>query len=376
MSKDAKIHKVVNLIYESSLDPSLWKSAMREIGYLFNAPGSHLLLTNKETELPIFGLIDGFSDSANQLYIDHYAALDERWKRILALPHGDAKQIPELISKDEAKNSIAHNEFLIPYGGTNQLITRLDISDQQNIVLGVIRDPNGGIFERDEIAIFQQIMGHIQRAIQISVRLDNFHLMLSALRSRINDVPYGVIFLDKNRSVVFLNSVAESDLTENNIFLTGNDGFHVKNRKNDIRLQQKISSAIERTSNSSSSSGGYLSIRHPGSSYSHSVWIAPVQPNDAFFASIQPAVIVIISSPNQSQKISILDLVEQYQLTKREAEMASLLANGLDIDACANHMNITRETARSYLKRVFSKTNTGRQAELVLLLGRTPILNR
>ncbi len=59
-----------------------------------------------------------------------------------------------------------------------------------------------------------------------------------------------------------------------------------------------------------------------------------------------------------------------FELTAREAELAGWLATGRSLTEAAGAMGISIATARHYLKAIFAKTNTGRQAELVALLAR------
>jgi DNA-binding CsgD family transcriptional regulator len=59
-----------------------------------------------------------------------------------------------------------------------------------------------------------------------------------------------------------------------------------------------------------------------------------------------------------------------YGLTEREANVAALLAEGLDINAIAARLGIRPNSARSYLKDALQKTGATRQAELVALVAR------
>src|SRR4051812_13370824 len=69
-------------------------------------------------------------------------------------------------------------------------------------------------------------------------------------------------------------------------------------------------------------------------------------------------------------RIDLAGLRSAYGLTEREANVAALLAQGLDINAIAGQLTIRRNTARSYLKDALQKTGTTRQAELVALVAR------
>jgi DNA-binding CsgD family transcriptional regulator len=61
-----------------------------------------------------------------------------------------------------------------------------------------------------------------------------------------------------------------------------------------------------------------------------------------------------------------------FSLTLAEARLASLVGSGQSPRDAASRLNITEGTARTVLKRVFSKTGTTRQAELAALLSSIP----
>lgn len=61
-----------------------------------------------------------------------------------------------------------------------------------------------------------------------------------------------------------------------------------------------------------------------------------------------------------------------YGLTAAESRLACALASGHDLADAATELNVTMESARTYLKRVFLKTDTRRQAELVRLILASP----
>ncbi|GLR59332.1 hypothetical protein GCM10007919_40590 [Rhizobium indigoferae] len=57
-------------------------------------------------------------------------------------------------------------------------------------------------------------------------------------------------------------------------------------------------------------------------------------------------------------------------LTLGEARLASLVGTGIAIGDAAGNLNITEQTARVVLKRVFSKLEVSRQSELAAFMGR------
>ena len=73
-----------------------------------------------------------------------------------------------------------------------------------------------------------------------------------------------------------------------------------------------------------------------------------------------------MSWPNCFARIEILG--QLFEFTPAEAALALLLANGLTLDEAAEELGVTRNTAKSHLSSVFSKTGVTRQPKLVQLI--------
>jgi DNA-binding CsgD family transcriptional regulator len=65
---------------------------------------------------------------------------------------------------------------------------------------------------------------------------------------------------------------------------------------------------------------------------------------------------------------SIDRLRSHFGLTLAEARLALYLARGETLRSAGVKLGITYETTRSSIKNIFKKTETGRQAELVIVL--------
>ena len=67
-------------------------------------------------------------------------------------------------------------------------------------------------------------------------------------------------------------------------------------------------------------------------------------------------------------------LRQLYRLSASEVQVCWRLANGETLEEIATSLNIGKETVRSQLKRIFVKTGTSRQSELVRLVLVGPAL--
>lgn len=78
--------------------------------------------------------------------------------------------------------------------------------------------------------------------------------------------------------------------------------------------------------------------------------------------------VIFLCDPKQKQVANPTIIQETYGLTRSEAIVASMLVDGYSLEDIALELGVETSTARSHLKRVFTKTETHRQSDLVRLL--------
>ena len=81
---------------------------------------------------------------------------------------------------------------------------------------------------------------------------------------------------------------------------------------------------------------------------------------------------LFIGDPDKPMEIDQSRLRQLYGLSRAEARVVALLAQGYKLDATAESLGLVYETVRKHLKQVFDKTGCDRQAELVRLLVTGP----
>jgi DNA-binding CsgD family transcriptional regulator len=107
-----------------------------------------------------------------------------------------------------------------------------------------------------------------------------------------------------------------------------------------------------------------------GRRYLLQVHPVPGRARDIFSTASALALLIERDRAPAALPVDLPALRGAYGLTEREANVATLLAEGLDLNAIAARLGIRPNSARSYLKDALQKTGTTRQAELVALLAR------
>jgi DNA-binding CsgD family transcriptional regulator len=86
----------------------------------------------------------------------------------------------------------------------------------------------------------------------------------------------------------------------------------------------------------------------------------------------RPASVVFLGDPELHAEPDPALLATLFGFTPAESKVASLVMQGKTVAEVAGRLRISPHTTRNHLKRLFSKTNTKRQAELVHMLLSSP----
>lgn len=92
--------------------------------------------------------------------------------------------------------------------------------------------------------------------------------------------------------------------------------------------------------------------------------VAPIR-SPSVSATAKPVAIVYLSGDRWSQADRCEQLADLFGLLPSEARLAWAIASGLSISEAATELGLTLETARNYSKKVYAKTGSRGQVELV-----------
>ncbi|HTQ07330.1 MAG TPA: helix-turn-helix transcriptional regulator [Polyangiaceae bacterium] len=104
-----------------------------------------------------------------------------------------------------------------------------------------------------------------------------------------------------------------------------------------------------------------LSVRQAGGGRSLELMLTSTPGGDS--------VAVLVSSREESTGFNAALAKKLYGLSEREVDVAREVAAGRTLADIAATLEVEKETVRSHLKQIFSKTQTARQADLVRLLS-------
>jgi DNA-binding CsgD family transcriptional regulator len=177
----------------------------------------------------------------------------------------------------------------------------------------------------------------------------------------------GMLLVDASGQVIHLNATAER-------IIGAGDGIRIVRKLLDAAdphegqsLRQLVAQALVAGRDIAESPGGVMRVGRRSGRRSYEVLVAPVCSGTIGLGLRDALVVVFVRDPVAGGATSLAWLRQLYSLTHAEARLMQGLLRGDTLDTIAVRFAITRETVRSQLKAVFSKTGASSQIELLRL---------
>jgi len=189
-----------------------------------------------------------------------------------------------------------------------------------------------------------------------------------AHRSALDRLPIGLLLVDA-RARVLRSTRVGSEILALADGLVQRDGLEASNAVDTAALRRAIAAVA--APGADPAAREKLSLVRPSGARPWMLEITRVE-RDTADGAVAPgaAAAVVVGDGDRAVPRDAGALRTWYDLTPAEAELAMLLVDGLSLEQAAARRGVSRNTARGQLKRIFAKTRTKRQAELVrLVLG-------
>jgi len=361
---------IIGRIYEAAENPVAWADVLRLVGNAFRSTVNGFVLNNKNSPGGEVSASDSPDVRLVEEYNSYYCSKNVLLQRMSAMMMpGRLLNSSDVMHDSDLLATEYHEDFLKRWDIFYFLGGVITSDATSNAVLSLARSRKSGAFTSSELDMLTHLIPHFQRA----ARLSGAFARLRQARDEVLDrLPMGIIVLDEECKVEFLNRAAEAILEKKDGLRWSSEGVSAADPTQASRLAAMIKGAKLTASGKGIAGGGNLSITRSSVGRPLSVLVAPMMPSTASPLSRSPRVAVFITDPEATQVTNVERLMALFNLTPAESRMAGELLQGKSIDEASIALGITRQTARVHLKRIFGKTYTRRQSDLMRLLLTSP----
>lgn len=189
----------------------------------------------------------------------------------------------------------------------------------------------------------------------------------------LNRLSIGAILLGDDRQVIFINRLAEEIVGEKDALVLRHGSLGTVLTQYASRLDALVKSVVDASQPEPTDGDHVANLPRRSGLRPILVLGIPLRRNIEVPHSAMPSALLLLSDPERRPQLEAESIARLYGLTPTEARLAQGLAAGGRLDDVAQELGVSRNTAVTHLKRVFQKTHTERQSELVALLVAGPL---
>jgi DNA-binding CsgD family transcriptional regulator/PAS domain-containing protein len=367
MIEQGRLSDHIGAIYDAALDPRLWPSTIE---------ASCQLLKSCACGIAALDVMDPSANISAQFGIDQaYLELlgnGSRHPLIKNLMRSSIGEVGSAVSKmteEGFRNSVLYQRWNEPKGYVVDLFNvTLERTATAVIHLGFVRHETVGIADAETLRDLSLLFPHYRRAVLIGKTIEQTRVEATSLSDALDGLAASVFLLDAANRIVYLNRAAESMLDEGLVARKSGDAIIICDKTADSTLR-KTGAAIV---------GGELlnqeSIAIAVRGLDGQPYIAHVLPltsgvRQKAGRSYQAISALFLRSARFARPAALDAMAQLYSLTPAEVKTLVGVVELGSIPAAAKTHDVSRETIKTHLKRIFEKTGTSRQADLVKLLA-------
>lgn len=361
---------LVDMIYDAALDVSRWDGVVAAIVHALGGVGGALLLHESKTRRIVNVSNIGMDAPQVGIYNEYYWQLDPIAPALETAAEGTILAHHEIIPPGQARRTEFYNDFALPLDIGDGLAVRLRVEPGRIAWLNLCAHLKASSFAAPaQIELLQSLLPHLQRSLRIQALLGNLAIEREYAYAALDRLENGIALIARSGAIFFANATALAQCGDADGITISRAGMLRAARHDENVSLRRLIAAATGAIDGGPQAGGMM-VHRPSGARPFAVHVLPLAQGDAQqLLKEARAMIVIVDTACNSVVLTDL-LVRLYRLTSAEANVAACTLRCEGLRHIAEELQVTLSTVRIHLQRVFDKTETHRQAELVRLLLR------
>jgi DNA-binding CsgD family transcriptional regulator/PAS domain-containing protein len=366
----AELSSLVGDIYDASLDPTLWRPVLIKIcGFLRG--GFSILITE---------------DAASSKAHVHYTSKDDpEWLEayfrkyiylnptlvpaVMNLKVGDIFSVSSFMTHKEFRASSFYREWAATRGYMDTIGTLLAKTATGMSVLSAVRHESDGPVNNETRRRMKLIGPHVRRAVSIGRVLDMSQVTTSSFADTLDGFAAAIVLVDAKMRVVYANPAAveifesgEPLLRHGSMLAATSDGAGAA-----------LISAVQACADGDAAVGT-KGLAIPMTTRGGNTFVAHMLPLTASLrrptgAAYGAVAAIFIRKMALEYPSPLETLADHYHLTARELSVLLAVVELGGVPAVASLLGLSEKTVKTYLRSIFQKTGSNRQADLVKIIA-------
>jgi DNA-binding CsgD family transcriptional regulator/PAS domain-containing protein len=353
--------EVIGLIYDAAVEPALWPQALETCREFVGGASAAVFAKNITGNRCQLYYADGRLDAERARdYFQHMAPIDPSNTVQVFAEVEQAVITSRKIDPEDFVQTRFAREWALPQGLVDMVVAPIERQGSWAALFGVFRHERDGLGDEDARQRVTMLAPHIRRAFAIGDIVGKAHRELDDFRSTIDGLAAAVFLVDIEGRLVHVNQNGAALLGTSRAITSSHEGVLRLNRTS-IRHLLPGENAPEPHSQFFQTTAGARLVIH----------VLPLTGGTRPFAGLGgEAVAALFVQPAHFDPPSIPEsLARAYNLTPAELRVALATLRQERVADVAETLGLAEATVKTHLSRIFAKTDTRRQADIVKLVA-------
>lgn len=362
------IGDILHLAHHAAGDPNLWDEVMVRLRAHLNAPLIAFIDHNFITHQGEIAHAAGIDDRFRALYRARFSGKNVWLNVERRFTRGETFTGAELVPNWELVRTEFYRDWLRPLRAFHCLIGITFGCAEEISALVALRPLDERAFDPQAKRELGSLLLRLRCACELGTEFMATRRKVEIFSDIIQTLSEAILIVDGESHPVFFNRAAERLLAEDNHLMLAHGMLAAASSQETWKLRQLVAAAARCTDNNLSRSNSEIAITCPSGAPPMLLRIKPI-PHSAIDKGGRHKQVVAVFTGTTEMKETARQLHDLYHLTPAEARLAALIVRGFSLHAAAHRLNVTNNTARTHMKRVYDKTETHRQVDLVRLVA-------
>ena len=369
MDQTASLSELIGEIYDAALDPLLWRDVVGKAGRFVGGSAAAIFSKNPTAGSGNVYYESGCDPYYSKLYFEKYLKLDPSTTGHYFADVEEPLAIADLMPCREFLETRFYKEWAQPQGLVDFVSAVLDKSATTAALFGVFRYEREGMVDDETRRRMRLIVPHIRRAVLIGRLIDLKAGEAASLADTLDGLSAGMCLVDAVGRIVHANFACHVILDAGD-FLSATGGRIVARDPAIDRTLRELFAAAGGGDAAIGTQGIALPLRaQDGSCYLlHVLPLTSGARRHAGVAYSATAALFICKVARETPSAPEI-IARVYQLTPSELRVLLAIAEVGGIPEAAVALGVGETTIKTHLRRLFSKTGAGRQADLVKIVA-------
>ncbi|HZE54357.1 MAG TPA: helix-turn-helix transcriptional regulator [Bradyrhizobium sp.] len=372
MREAEELSRVVGDVYDASLDPALWPNAIESICDYVGAASASLHSQDSISRATDALFWWGRESSAPQFfksYQEKYCKINPIFPGVIFFDVELPVAVPDVISCEEFIRTRFFREWLAPQSLMDGLFSNLEKGATSCALFTAMRHAEQGQVDDRMRQRFELITPHVRRAMLIGKVIDLHRVEAAALADSLDELVSSMFILDSTGRIIHANRSACHLIAEANVLRATNGRIGALDPQGNRNLLDIFTAA-----QGGDAAVGKKGIALPLTARTGERYIAHVLPLTS--GARRKAGVSYAAAAAMFVREAAFDLpsppealADEFKLTPAEVRVMFAIVEIGGVPEVAPVLGISDQTVKTHLHRIYEKTGTKRQADLVKLLA-------